>query len=418
MVNMIKCSRKILENGLTSLVHEDTSSPMVAINILYKVGSKDESPQRTGLTHLFEHLMFSGSKHAKDYDMHIQLAGGENNAFTNSDITNFYILLPKENIEVGLWLEADRMSNLKLTKKALETQKKVVIEEFKETCLNEPYGDAWHHISDLSYEDHHYKWPTIGKDMQHIAEVTLDEAIEFYTRFYTPQNAIICLSGNISNDEGHNLIEKWFGHIKGEHANKTIIKYDNSVKGFQSKIIHADVPSPALYLAFKMSDRLDYDFYLTDILSDLLSSGRSSRFYQSLIKEQQLFTFLDAYISGTTDPGLLVIDGRLADGVSIEKARSAVWEELDHLTNHIISDRELDKIKNKAEANLQFSELGILNKSMSLCYFEYLGDVELINNEVATYNKIKAVELKNNAVKIFDRSNHVEIIYQPSGSAS
>jgi zinc protease len=410
---MIEYTKKVLANGLTAIVHEDHSSPMVAINILYKVGSKDESPHMTGLVHLFEHLMFSGSKHVKDYDSPIQIAGGENNAFTNSDITNFYIQLPYENVEVGLWLEADRMANLKLTKKAVETQKKVVIEEFKETCLNEPYGDAWHHLSDMGYTHHAYKWPTIGKEMGHIAAVAIEDAKDFYNKFYAPQNAIICLSGHITNEEGHALIEKWFAHIEGAKPNEIVIAPKETLSGNASRTITAEVPSKAIYIAFKMSDRLGYDFYLTDILSDLLSSGRSSRFYQSLIKEQQLFTFLDAYISGTTDPGLLVIDGRLADNVTIEAAREGIWKELMALVNEPINERELQKIKNKAESNLQFSELGVLNKSMSLSYFEYLGNIDQINHEVATYNKITAAELQDNARKIFDPNAHIELIYLP-----
>lgn len=411
---MVLYQKKILDNGLTVIIHEDLSTPLVAINVLYKVGSKDEDPNKTGLTHLFEHLMFSGSANIPDFDDPIQLAGGENNAFTNTDITNFYNVLPAENIEIGLWLEADRMERLKLNNKSVTTQKKVVIEEFKETCLNEPYGDVFHHLCELAYDKHGYKWPTIGKDISHIESISLDDAKYFYENFYGPHNAILVLSGNISYAKGFELSHKWFDNIQGKE--RTFLKID-TIDFFHtnaSKIIHANVPSKAVYLAFKMNHRLHDDFYIIDLLSDILSSGRSSRFYEVLIKEKQMFSFIDAYITGTTDPGLLIIDGKLQEGISIEEARSAIWNELDLISTALIDDRELEKIKNKAESNLIFSETSALNKSMSLAYYEYLEDIELINKEVNIYRDITSAQLLSCAKNLFKKENCIELIYLPN----
>ncbi len=410
---MVEYRKERLDNGLTVIVHEDHSSPLVAINVLYKVGSKDESEEKTGITHLFEHLMFGGSANVPDFDEPIQLAGGENNAFTNSDITNFYNLLPAENIEIGLWLEADRMHKLKLNKKSLETQKKVVIEEFKETCLNEPYGDVWHHLSAMSYEDHPYKWPTIGKDISHIEQVSLEDAADFYKKFYGPHNAILVLCGNITYERGFELARKWFSSIKGRETSPLQLAQKDAKVVEKAKTIAANVPSKAIYIAFKMQHRLHNDFYITDIISDILSSGRSSRFYQNLVKEKQLFSYIDAYISGTTDPGLLIIDGKLMDKVSIEQAREAIWEELDLLKEIQLTERELEKIKNKAESNLIFSETNVANKSMSLAYYEYLENIDLINTEVNIYNNITKEDLQRVAIEMFDKNTHAEVIYVP-----
>jgi zinc protease len=411
---MVNYNKKIMENGLTVIVHEDFSTPLVAINLLYKVGSKDEMPEKTGITHLFEHLMFGGTRDVPDFDEPIQQAGGENNAFTNADITNFYDVLPAENLEIALWLEANRMERLKLNKKTLETQKKVVIEEFKETCLNEPYGDAWHHLSELSYHVHPYKWPTIGAEVSHIEAIQLEDTVAFYEKNYGPHNAILVLSGNIGAEAGFELVQKWFGHIPGKK--KGVLQF-SAVENLGKKIhktVYGEVPSPAIYFAFKMKNRLDRDFYIADLISDILSSGRSSRFYQRLIKEQQLFSYIDAYISGTTDPGLFIVDGRLMEGVTIEQAGAAIWKELRLMATELLPPRELEKIINKAESNLVFSESSALNKSMSLAYFEYLENIDLINNEVQIYQTISAEEVLRVSAEMFDENAHVELYYLPT----
>jgi zinc protease len=409
---MVDYVKKILDNGLTVVVHEDTTSPLVAINILYKVGSKDEDKDKTGITHLFEHLMFGGSANVPDFDEPIQLAGGENNAFTNADITNYYNILPIENIEIGMWIEADRMAKLKLTAKGLTTQKKVVIEEFKETCLNEPYGDMLHQISAMCYANHGYEWPTIGKDIAHVERIDMDDAKAFYKNFYCPQNAILVLCGNTTTSDGFALAQKWFGHISPGLPYQSTKGGDEKIT-FQSKIIHANVPSKAIYLAFKMKDRLHPDYYVADLITDILSSGRSSRFYQFLIKEAQLFSHLDAFISGTTDAGLLTIEGRLMDNVSIDEAREAIWIELEKMKQDILGERELEKIKNKAESHLIFSEIGIMNKAMSLAYYEYLGDIDLINREVDLYDAVSLDDIQRVSHDLFNRDGYAELIYLP-----
>lgn len=410
---MIQYQKRTLSNGLTAIVHKDDTTPLVAINILYKVGSRNEDPDKTGFTHLFEHLMFGGTKNVPNYDDPIQEAGGENNAFTNSDFTNFYLTLPLANVEVGLWLEADRMKGLNFTKKNLDTQKKVVIEEFKETCLNEPYGDMWHHIAEMAYQHHPYKWPTIGKDISHIEKADLDDVKSFFANYYRPNNAIIVLVGNITEEEGFQLIEKWFGSIPGAEIKFNPIEFDTLSSGFKRKEIHAAVPMKSVVLTFMMQSRIHPDFYVTDLLSDILSSGRSSRLYQKLVKEQQLFSHIDAFVTGSTDPGLLLVEGKVKDEVSIDVARKAIMDILQELCDNKIEERELQKIKNRAESHLVFSELGALNKAMSLAAFEHLGDIDLINKEIDIYQAITAEDMMRVSRELFRHENCCELVYIP-----
>ena len=313
---VINYSRFELDNGLRVLVHEDKSTPMVAVNILYNVGARDESPEKTGFAHLFEHLMFGGSAHIPDFDDPIQMAGGDNNAFTNNDITNFYNILPAANIETAFWLESDRMRFLTLDEKVLDVQRRVVVEEFKETCLNQPYGDVWHHIADMAYKVHPYRWPTIGKVPKHIEEATIEDVQEFYQKFYLPNNAILVVSGNTSNEQVRSLTEKWFGEIpRGATPDRNIPQEPRQEK-LQQRINQANVPVDAIFLAFHTPSRTHEDFYTTDLLSDILCNGQSSRLYRKLLKEQHLFVHIDCYITGSIDPGLLIIEGKLSEGVS------------------------------------------------------------------------------------------------------
>lgn len=410
---MVKYEKFVLDNGLTVILHVDESTPMVAVNVLYKVGSKDEDPGKTGFTHLFEHLMFSGTENVPDFDTPIQLAGGENNAFTNNDITNFYNVLPKENLEVALWLEADRLAKMKFTPKALRTQKKVVIEEFKESCLNEPYGDMWHHLSAMMYPDHGYHWPTIGKEIAHISNAKMSDVEAFFYEHYRPSNAIISICGNIDTAYVKELVVKWFGDIEEkvlDNKRKFVFNYDSPEK---SRVIIANVPSVATIQGFKMHSRCHPDYYTADLISDILSSGRSSRLYRRLIKEDELFSNVDAFITGTTDDGAFVIDGKVMEGVDPDKAIAAVWEELERLKTERIGEEELQKIKNKTESNLVFSETSILSKAMSLSYYEYLGDIELINSEAEMYDNITAEDIQRVANELFQLSREVRILYRP-----
>ena len=408
---MIAFERIVLGNGLTVIIHEDFSTPMVAVNVVYNVGSKHENPNHTGFAHLFEHLMFGGSKHIPDFDTPIQDAGGENNAFTNTDLTNFYEVLPAQNVETALWLESDRMLQLRFSKKSLNTQKKVVIEEFKETCLNEPYGDMWHHLSALCYTRHPYQWPTIGKHLDHIADATIDQVVVFFEQYYKPENAVVVLAGNITISKGFELVQKWFGDIPKGNFKKNALEVEPVQSTPRQKILTQNVPHEAIYQGYHMGTRLSDSYYACDLLSDVLANGRSSRFYQKLYKEQQLFSTIDAFISGTTDPGLFIIEGKTMPSISIDQAKDAIRTELNILQNDKIPDRELTKLKNAVESSLTFSEVSALNKAISLAYFEVLGDANLINEEAKRYQEITADDLRDTAQNVFKPENCSEVIY-------
>jgi len=409
---LIQFQKFTLDNGLRVLVHEDQSTPMVAINVLYNVGARDESPEKTGFAHLFEHLMFSGSANIPDFDDPIQLAGGESNAFTNNDVTNFYDLLPAQNIETGFWLESDRMLELKINQKSLDVQRKVVVEEFKETCLNIPYGDVWHHITDLAYKVHPYRWPTIGKVPRHIEDATLKDVSDFYQKYYCPNNAILVVAGNTNFNQVKELSEKWFGDIPSGNIVPRTIPQEPAQERLQQRINHAKVPIDAIYLAFHIPERMHKDYYSIDLLSDILSNGSSSRLYRRLHKEQKIFSSIDAYITGSIDPGLLIVEGKLADGVTMEKGEEAIWKELEMIKEELISEEELQKIKNKAESTLIFSESNVLNKAMNLAFFELLGDANRINEEVNLYQQVNTQDIQKAAQQIFKKENCSALYYK------
>jgi zinc protease len=410
---MIPFKKHILPNGLTLITHFDKSTPVTATSLIYKVGSRNEDPQMTGLAHLFEHLMFGGSKHIPDFDTPIQNAGGENNAFTNNDLTNFYCILPGENIDTALWLESDRMAALHLTEKKLKNQQKVVIEEFKETCLNEPYGDVWHHISELSYTQYPYKWPVIGSTFEHIQKVKLEDASAFYQRHYHPGNAILSIAGPLPFAKIEEKVNYWFGDIPTAEAPAPLASEETFMEGRVFREVKGDVPSEALYMAFPMCDRLSPEYYASDLISDILSGGRSSVLYQELVKQQELFTYIDAYITGTAGPGLFIIEGKLAPGKSLESGEAAVWAILESLQRKPISFKELYKLKNKVESTLSFSEISVMSKAINLAVFESLGDAGLINREVAMYRAITREEIHQVAQQLF-RKNKVAVIYYKS----
>jgi predicted Zn-dependent peptidase len=385
---------------------------MVAVNVLYNVGARDESPDKTGLAHLFEHLMFGGSENIEDFDDPIQRAGGENNAFTNNDITNFYDIIPAQNLEVALWLESDRMLSLNFDEEVLEVQRKVVIEEFKESCLNQPYGDVWHHIADMAYKVHPYQWPTIGKVPQHVEDATLEDVKDFYQKFYNPNNAILTLSGNVSVEKGRQLVEKWFGDIPAGITPQRRLPQEPPQNKLQQRINQAKVPVDALYLAFHSPGRSDPDFYISDILSDVLGNGSSARLYRKLLKEKQVVNQIDCYVTGSMDPGLFIIEARPAEGVSLEEVERHIWAELEVIRNELVPERELQKLKNKIESTLLFSEMSVLNKAMNLAFFELLGDAGIINEEADMYHRITREDVRNMARKIFTPENCNELYYK------
>ncbi len=408
---MITYNRFILSNGLRVLVHEDDSTPMVALNVLYNVGSRDEHPERTGFAHLFEHLMFGGSANIPDFDDPIQMAGGENNAFTNSDMTNFYDILPAQNLEIAFWLESDRMLSLNFDPKVLTTQQKVVVEEFKETCLNQPYGDAWHHLSDMAYRVHPYRWPTIGLTPKHIEDATLDDVQDFFFKYYRPNNAILVVSGNVKTKEVRRLAEKWFGDIPPGDVPARNLPLEPKQTEKRRRHNEASVPLDAFYLAFHMPARAGQDYYVADLLSDVLSNGQSSRLFRRLLKEKQLFSSIDCYVSGSLDPGLFIIEGKPSEGVSLETAKNAIWEELELLKAKTIPETELQKLQHKVESTLTFSETNVLNKAINLAFFELMGDASLINDEAKLYQRVNTTNLQHMAQKIFTEDNCSELIY-------
>jgi zinc protease len=411
---MIDFSRFVLDNGLTVILHKDTTTPLVVVNMLYKVGSKNENKRHTGLAHLFEHLMFTGTHSVPDFDLPIQRAGGENNAFTSNDITNYYSYAPAANIDALLFLEADRMQQLSLSEEEFEVQKKVVIEEFYETTFDEPYGDMWHLISKMAFKRHPYRWPVIGLKPYDVKKTKLQDASNFYHTFYYPANAILVISGNFNEKKVKSSIHRLFSQIENKTQQPIKIIKEGVQKKQRRQIVRRNIQIPALYMAFHIPARKDIDFYACDILSDILANGRSARLYQILVKQKRLFSSIDAYTNGTSEEGLLIIDGKLAKGVNPEKGEEAIWEILDELASTKLEDRELNKVINKCITTLVFSEYSATNKAMNLAYFESLGDVNLINTEIDIYKKITSGNLLKVAQKVFRPANSNILYYLSS----
>ena len=408
----MKINRHILGNGLRLVHSQDESTQMVALNILYNVGARDEHPEHTGFAHLFEHLMFGGSVNIPDYDTPLQLAGGENNAWTNNDITNYYLTVPYQNVETAFWLESDRMLSLDFNERSLEVQRGVVMEEFKQRCLNQPYGDVSHLLRPLAYQTHPYQWPTIGKDLSHIANATLEEVKDFFFRFYAPNNAIIAVTGHISFEEAVRLTEKWFVPIPRREVPVRNLPVEQEQTEERRLVVERNVPLDALFMAFHMCDHLHPDYYAYDILSDILSNGRSSRLNQRLVQEKQLFSTIDAYISGTVDAGLFHIAGKPAAGVSLETAEKAVWDELELLKQEFVGEQELEKVKNKFESTQIFGNINYLNVATNLAWFELLGRAEDMETEVKRYRSVTIEQLQQVAQTAFRKENGVVLYYK------
>lgn len=409
---MIQVNHHTLENGLRIVHYEDKSTQMVALNLLYDVGARDEDPEHTGFAHLFEHLMFGGSVNVPDYDTPVQNAGGENNAWTNNDITNYYITLPRQNVETGFWLESDRMLSLDFNPKSLEVQRQVVIEEFKQRNLNQPYGDASHLMRELAYKRHPYRWPTIGKEISHIANATLEEVRTFFYHYYAPNNAILAVTGHISFDETLRLAEKWFGPIPKREIPLRRLPKEERQTALRRKTVERKVPVSAIYMAFHMCDRKHPDYYAFDMITDVLSNGRSSRFVRSLIQEQKLFTAIDAYISGSIDEGLLQITGKPAPGITLEQAEQAIWVELERMKSVPVDEHELEKVKNRYESEQIFSNMNYLNVANNLAFFELTGRAEDINDEVKKYRSVTSAEIQEVAARCFVPENCSVLYYK------
>ena len=402
---MIQFEKFTLENGLRVVFHKEELSPMAVVNTLYDVGARDEDENKTGFAHLFEHLMFGGSVNIPEFDTPLQQAGGENNAFTSNDITNYYDVVPLENIETALWLESDRMLSLAFTPKSLEIQRNVVIEEFKQRYLNQPYGDIWLQLRPLAYQVHPYKWATIGKDISHIEDATMEDVKGFFQKHYNPSNAILCIAGNFDLDGVKKMVNKWYGDIPPREKYHRTLPQEPQQNEFREKTIEREVPTDAFYYAFKMCSRTHEDFYATDLISDILGRDKSARLYVKLKKEEQLVSSINAFIMGSLDNGLLVVSGKLNEGVSFGELDEALWLELDRLREKEIEIKELNKLLNKVRTSKEFEEQGMLNRAMALCYFELLGDASLINSENNKYVSITPKKLRSVAQQVIRKEN-------------
>ncbi len=408
---MIQFERFQLANGLSVIVHRDVSTPMAVLDILYDVGSRDENPERTGFAHLFEHLMFGGSVNIPDYDEPLQVAGGENNAYTTNDLTNYYCQLPLENIETAFWLESDRMLSLAFSEKSLDVQRKVVSEEFKEHYLNKPYGDAWELIRGMAYTTHPYRWMTIGKELKHIEEAKLSDVKDFFFKHYRPSNAIMVVAGNVEVDQVKKLAEKWFGDIApGERYIRNIQPEPEQLEP-RKLTVKKDVPLDALYKCWHMPSRMEQSYYVVDLITDILGGSTSSRLFQALVKEKKMFSNIECYHYGTVDRGLLAIEGKLVKGVDIFEAEKAIEEILTDLKQNKIEEKELQKVKNKTESLMAFEDMTLMNRANSLAYYEFLGDASLMNTELGKYQLVSTSDIINESRNIFDEKNSNTLYY-------
>ncbi len=408
---MIQFEQCTLDNGLRVLVHTDKSTPMAVVNVLYDVGAKDENPEKTGFAHLFEHLMFGGSINIPSYDEPLQVAGGENNAFTTNDLTNYYCQLPADNIETAFWLESDRMLSLAFGKKSLDVQRKVVCEEFKEHYINKPYGDLWHKMRELAYTTHPYRWMTIGASLKHVEDATLEDVKGFFFKHYTPCNAILVVAGNVEFNTVKSLAEKWFGPIPAGERYNRMLPMEPEQKSARRLEVKSGVPLDALVKCWHMSSRMDDRYYAFDLISDILSGGGSSRLFQKLVKEKQMFSSIDCYHFGSTDPGLMTIEGKVVKGVDIREAEKALMEEIRHLQLNGISETELEKVKNKAESAMAFEDMSLMNRASSLAMYENLGDANLINTELSKYQAVTAEQIKSQSQWLFRDENCSTMYY-------
>jgi zinc protease len=408
---MIQFEKFTLANGLRVIVHQDLSTPMAVMDIMYDVGARDENPEKTGFAHLFEHLMFGGSINIPNYDEPLQMAGGENNAYTTNDLTNYYIQLPAENLETAFWLESDRMLSLAFDEKSLETQRKVVCEEFKEHYLTKPYGDVWHKMRQLAYKVHPYRWMTIGKELSHIENAKLEDVKNFFFKHYRPVNAVLVVAGNVTTEKVKGLAEKWFGDIPS--GEKYIRNLPAEPIQTEERLleIKANVPLDALYKCWHMGSRLDQKYYITDLFSDILSGGGSSRLYQSLVKEKQIFSNIECHHFGSTEAGLLIIEGKLVKGIKMDVAEKAVEDELDKMKTNLVSEAELQKVKNKTESMIAFEDMSVMSRAQSLANYEILNDAAMMNFELEKYGAVTAEDILQECRNIFLNSNCNTIHY-------
>lgn len=409
---MISFNEFTLANGLRVIVHEDPTVQIAVMNILYDVGSRDEREDKTGFAHLFEHLMFGGSVNIPNYDEPLQRVGGENNAFTSTDITNYYLTVPAANIETGFWLESDRMLSLSFDPKVLEVQRKVVIEEFKQRYLNQPYGDVWLKLRPLAYHVHPYKWATIGKEISHIENATLEDVKEFFYKHYVPSNAVLVVAGNVTTDHVKKLSEKWFEPIPSGKKPTRNLMQEPVQKEKRVLEVKAKVPANALYKSYHMPGRFHTDYYAADLLSDILSRGQSSRLYQSLVKEKEIFTSISSFVMGTIDPGQFVISGRVRDGKKLEEAEQEINTLIQQIKEDGVSEQELEKVKNQAESSLEFGEVEVMNRAMNLAFASLSGNIDIVNQEKSSIEAVTTRDVKRMANSILQEENASVMYYK------
>ena len=395
----------MLQNGLTVLVHPDYSTPMAVVNIMYNVGARDEHPEKTGFAHLFEHLMFGGSINIAEYDEPLQMAGGENNAYTTNDLTNYYLQVPVQNLETAFWLESDRMLSLAFSDKSLDVQRKVVCEEFKEHYINKPYGDVWHKLRELAYTQHPYRWMTIGKELKHVEDASLTDVKNFFYKHYTPANAILVVAGPVTTEQVRVLAEKWFGSIAPGLRYNRQLPQEPEQQTDRVLDVQSSVPVDALYKVWHMAARMEPGYYPAELITEIMGGGSSSRLYQRLVKEQQLFTGIDCYHYGSVERGLMTVEGKLVKGVTMEQAEKAVEQEIEKLMQEGVTENELQKAKNKTESVVAFEDMSLMNRANNLAFYELLGDANLMNTELAKYQEVSSEELLQEVRTIFRKGN-------------
>ncbi len=409
---MIKYNSFTLDNGLRVFVHEDKNTPLAVLNILYDVGSRDENPDKTGFAHLFEHLMFGGSKNIPNYDEPLQRVGGENNAFTSPDVTNYYVTLPAKNIETAFWLESDRMKSLSFDPKVLEVQRSVVIEEFKQRYLNQPYGDLWLKLRPVVYEKHPYQWATIGKEISHIEDATMDDVKDFFYTHYRPNNACLVVAGNVDTEEVKKMTIKWFGDIPaGEKKERKLPKEPKQTAAKFLEIV-SDVPVDALYKAYHMPAKTDPDYYAADLVSDILGRGKSSRLHQKLVKDEPIFSTLSAYVTGSLDPGLLMISGQVSEGITIENADLAVKGVIKEFLAEDLTNLEIEKVKNQAVSSIVYAEVDLLNRAMGIAFGAVMGKPDLVNEETELIKSVSKKDIQEAANNILTPENCTTVYYK------
>ena len=409
---MIDYHEFYLDNGLQVIVHEDQQSPIVCLNLLYKVGSRNENIHKTGFAHLFEHLMFGGSRHIPQFDEPLQAVGGDSNAFTNTDITNYYMTIPKNNVETAFWLESDRMLSLSFDPEVLEVQRKVVIEEFKQRYLNQPYGDVWLELRPLAYQVHPYQWATIGKNTDQIAGATMEDVQQFFGAHYGPDNAILVLAGGIDEAEARRLAVKWFGPIEPIAKKPQQLPSEPGQTEPRFKKLEDQLPANAIYKAYHMGPRAASDYHAADLLSDLMGRSSASYLQEQLVKKSQLFSTISAYVLGSVDPGLLVISGRLLEGTAFDQAEEAIEGIVSKVKAGQIEDVDLERVQNQAESATAFSEVEVLNRAMALAFAAFLGDPDLVNDEIKMIRAVTTEHVVQSAQRILQPTNCSTIHYQ------